>query len=84
MQLYTIRLFPQNAPRFRRFFRPSSGAQKLYIQHVVIPDVVCIAQKLYIQHLVIQDVVCIVFEHLVIPDAVCIVFELLMMGRGTA
>jgi hypothetical protein len=36
MQRYTIYIFVKCSTCFRRFLRPSSGAQKLYIQHRVL------------------------------------------------
>ena len=59
----------QCCTRFGRFLRPSSGAQKLYTQHLVYVKLSCCGSSKQAWH---------------IPDAVCTVFELLMMGGKIA
>ena len=53
---------------FRAVFRPSSGAQELYTQHLVCAKLASGSSK----------------QAWHIPDAVCRVLELLMMGGKTA
>ena len=62
---------------FRRFLRPSSGAQILYIQHRVLCQTFTATC-----HCRGRDGTASRFDK--VPDAVYTVFELLMMGRGTA
>jgi hypothetical protein len=56
---------------FKWFLRPSSGAQKLYIQHRVL------VKPLLLPAAILE-------EYEKAPDAVYSVFELLTMGGGTA
>jgi hypothetical protein len=59
------------------FLHPSSGAQKLYVQHLVF------VKPLLLPFAVVEDLE-LQFQLQQIPGAVRIVFELLMMGGGTA
>jgi len=66
--LYNIPHYCQCSTCFGWFLRPSSGAQKLYTQHLVCARLAATASGSSKQA-----------WH--IPDAVCTVFELLMMGE---
>ena len=69
--LYNILYYCQCSTCFRRFLRPSSGAQKLHTQHRVCQA--CLLLPLAAAA-----------SKLGVHDAVCAVFELLMMGGETA
>jgi hypothetical protein len=75
--LHNILYYCQSSTCFRRFLRPSSGAQKLYTQHRA-----CTKLQLACCYRARGSSKQVAAWHM--PDAVCTVFELLMMGGETA
>ena len=76
--LYNILYYCQCCTCFRRFLRPSSGAQKLYTQHPVYAKRGWVGTEFQLTHASGSSK-----QAWHIPDAVCTVFELLMIGGET-
>jgi hypothetical protein len=81
--LYNILYYCQCSTCFRRFLRPSSGAQNLYTQHRVYVELAAATASMdELEQLTHASGSSKQAWH--IPDVVCTVFELLMRGVQTA
>jgi len=81
--LYNILYYCQYSTCFGRFFRPSSGAQKLYT-HSIGYEPSLLASTASVDEFQLTHASGSSKQTWLIPDAVCTVFELLMMDGKTA